>query len=186
MRPYIGGDEFINGEARHILALQEASPITLRGLPKVLERVNSVARFRRGELAARKAVERGNVEPKMRGAGTIELASRPREYHVTVMPNRPFLAIPEVSSERREYVPIGWIEPPTIPSNLLRVLLSDDRWHFGVLTSRMHMAWLTQIGGRLESRYRYGIGIVYNTFPWPDASNDQKDRTACVSLHRRF
>jgi hypothetical protein len=61
--------------------------------------------------------------------------------------------------ERRDYVPIGWMEPPTIPSNLLRVLLSDDRWHFGMLTSRMHMAWLTYIGGRLESRYRYGIGM---------------------------
>ena len=176
MRPYIGGDEFINGDARYILALQDASPIALRGMPSVLQRVNSVARYRRGELAARRAIERGNHEPQRRGAGTVELAARPTEYHVTVIPDRQFLAIPEVSSERRNYIPIGWIEPPTIPSNLLRVLLSDDRWYFGVLTSRMHMAWLTHIGGRLESRYRYGIGIVYNTFPWPEASNAQRER----------
>lgn len=68
------------------------------------------------------------------------------------------------------------MEPPTVPSDLLFVLESDDRWHFGILTSRMHMAWLTYIGGRLESRYRYSIGIVYNTFPWPGASETQRDR----------
>ncbi len=176
MRPYIGGDEFINGETRYIIAFRDVSPVALRGLPKVMERVRQVGEYRRGELAARKAVEKGNHEPKPRGAGTVELAARPTEYHVTVIPDRPFLAIPKVSSERRRYIPIGWIEPPTIPSDLLFVLLSDDRWHFGILTSRMHMAWLAYIGGRLESRYRYSIGIVYNTFPWPEASEAQKDK----------
>jgi len=86
----------------------------------------------------------------------------------------PRLVIPEVSSERREYVPIGWLEPPIIPSNLVRVILDADLWHFGILTSRMHMAWLRLIGGRLESRYRYSIGIVYNPFPWPDATEAQR------------
>jgi len=82
--------------------------------------------------------------------------------------------IPEVSSERRDYVPIGWLKPPTIPSNLVRVLLDADLWHFGVLTSTMHMSWLRQIGGRLESRYRYSIGIVYNAFAWPEATDQQR------------
>jgi hypothetical protein len=82
--------------------------------------------------------------------------------------------IPESSSEKRDYVPIGWLKPPTIPSSLVRVLLDADLWHFGVLTSTMHMAWLRQIGGRLKSDYRYSVGIVYNTFPWPDASEKQK------------
>jgi hypothetical protein len=80
----------------------------------------------------------------------------------------------EPSSEWREYVPIGWLEPPTVPSNLVRVLLDADLWHFGILTSRMHMAWLRYIGGRLKSDYRYSIGIVYNTFPWPQATDAQK------------
>jgi hypothetical protein len=93
-----------------------------------------------------------------------------------VVPKRPFLVIPKVSSERRDYVPIGWLNPPTIPSDLLHVLLGADLWHFGVLTSSMHMAWLRQIGGRLESRYRYSIGIVYNTFPWPEANDRQRAR----------
>jgi hypothetical protein len=95
---------------------------------------------------------------------------------VTVIPGGAFLVVPEVSSERRNYVPIGWLKPPTIPSNLVRVVLDANLWHFGVLTSAMHMAWLRQIGGRLESRYRYSVGIVYNTFPWPDATDRQRAR----------
>jgi hypothetical protein len=84
------------------------------------------------------------------------------------------LAVPEVSSERRDYVPIGWLEPPTVPSNLVKVLVDADLWHFGILTSLMHMAWLRHIGGRLESRYRYSVGIVYNAFPWPTATPAQE------------
>jgi hypothetical protein len=73
-------------------------------------------------------------------------------------------------------VPIGWLKPPTIPSNLVRVLLDADLWHFGILTSAMHMAWLRQIGGRLKSDYRYSVGIVYNTFPWPEATDQQQGK----------
>ena len=87
-------------------------------------------------------------------------------------PTAPFLVIPEVSSERREYAPIGWLEPPTIPSNLVRILNNATLADFAVLTSAMHMAWLRYIGGRLESRYRYSIGLVYNTFPMPPKGAD--------------
>jgi hypothetical protein len=107
---------------------------------------------------------------------TLQLAETPARFQVTVIPKKPFLVIPEVSSEQRDYVPIGWLRPPTIPSNLVRVLLDADLWHFGVLTSSMHMAWLRQIGGRLKSDYRYSIGIVYNTFPWPEATDPQRAR----------
>jgi hypothetical protein len=100
---------------------------------------------------------------------------------VTVVPERPFLVIPEVSSEKRDYVPIGWLEPPVIPSNLVRVMLDADLWHFGIVTSAMHMAWMRQIGGRLESRYRYSIGIVYNPFPWPEASELQMSRIRALA-----
>jgi hypothetical protein len=105
-----------------------------------------------------------------------KLAKTPTRFHVTVVPDRPFLVIPKVSSERRECVPIGWLKPPTIPSDLVHVLQDADLWHFGILTSAMHMAWLRQIGGRLESRYRYSIGIVYNTFPWPQTTDQQRMR----------
>ena len=80
--------------------------------------------------------------------------------------------IPEVSSERREYVPIGWLSPPVIPSNLVRVLENATLVDFALLTSAMHMAWLRHIGGRLKSDYRYSIGLVYNTFPMPPQGAD--------------
>jgi len=84
-----------------------------------------------------------------------------------VIPDKPFLVIPRVSAERREYVPIGWHEPPTIPSDAVIVLEEATLLEFALLTSTMHMAWLRQTGGRLKSDYRYSIGIVYNTFPTP-------------------
>ncbi len=180
LRPYVGGDEFINGDIRYILALQKASPATLRNLPNVLDRIQRVSRYRRGELPSKKEVERGETQAKPRGRGTVKMANVPTSYHVTVIPDSPFLVVPEVSSERREYVPIAWLEPPVIPSNLVRVILDADLWDFGLITSRMHMAWLRNIGGRLKSDYRYSIGIVYNPFPWPDA--DEKTREKIRAL----
>jgi len=160
MHPYIGSVEFINGERRWILFLKDVPPDALRALSHVRERIAKV-----------KAVRLKSTSP-----GTRALADCPTRFHVTVVPDTPFLVIPESSSERRDYVPIGWLNPPTIPSNLVRVLVHADLWHFGVLTSHMHMAWLRQIGGRLKSDYRYSVGLVYNAFPWPEASEQQKSR----------
>ncbi|HQT84962.1 MAG: SAM-dependent methyltransferase [Acidiphilium sp. 37-64-53] len=160
MHPFIGSEEYLNGGARWILALQNADPDTLRKLPRIMDRVQAVRKYRE----------------KSKSAPTRALAKTPTLYHVNVIPDRPFLVIPEVSSERREYLPIGWLEPPVIPSSLVRVLLDASLWHFGILTSSMHMAWLRHVGGRLESRYRYSIGLVYNTFPWPDADEKQRHR----------
>ena len=103
---------------------------------------------------------------------TVKLAETPTLYHVNVVPNAPFLVIPEVSSERREYVPIGWLEPPVVPSNKLRLLLDATFADFALLTSTMHMAWMRAVTGRLESRYMYSIGVVYNTFPTPPEGAD--------------
>lgn len=158
MRPFLGGYEFINGEGRWLLHTADLSPAEMRAMPTVLERIARVRRYRetdKGKLAK-------------------SLAGMPAAYHVTVIPKRPFLVIPEVSSERREYVPIGWIKPPTIPSNQLLVIVDAELWHFAVLTSRAHMAWLAHIGGRLKSDFRYSSGLVYNTFPWPDVTPSQK------------
>lgn len=105
----------------------------------------------------------------------------PTRFNVEVIPDAPFLAIPKVSSERRAYVPIGWLEPPVIPSDLVFVLNHADLWDFALITSRMHMAWLRFIGGRLKSDYRYSIGMVYNPFPWP-AAPDTKTREKIRAL----
>ena len=150
IRPYLGSREFIHGNERHILWLGDASPAVLRH-PVLKRRIEAVRRFRNAS----------------RRAATRELASTPTCYHIHVIPSAPFLVIPETSSERREYVPIGWLEPPTIPSNTLHVLENATKPLFALLTSAMHMAWLRHIGGRLKNDYRYSIGLVYNTFPPP-------------------
>ena len=112
------------------------------------------------------------MRAESRKVATQTLAKFPTEYEVSTVPTAPFLVIPEVSSEQREYVPIGWLEPPVIPSNLVRVLENATLADFALLTSAMHMAWLRHVGGRLESRYRYSIGLVYNTFPMPPEKPD--------------
>jgi len=160
LHPYVGSEEFINGGERWILILDGKPLGELRSMPAVVRRMGAVRKFR----------------SESRRHSTLQLAETPARFQVTVIPKKPFLVIPEVSSEERDYVPIGWLRPPTIPSNLVRVLLDADLWHFGVLTSSMHMAWLRQIGGRLKSDYRYSIGIVYNTFPWPEATDPQRAR----------
>jgi len=160
LRPYVGSIEYINGLTRWILYLRGTSPATLRRLPKVVERMKAVRAFRH----------------KSKRKSTLAIADYPERFNLEVVPESPFLCVPKVSSERRDYVPVGWLQPPTIPSDLVFVLQTDDLWHFGVVISRMHMAWLRHIGGRLKSDYRYSSGIVYNAFPWPDANDAAKRR----------
>jgi len=178
MHPFIGGVEYLQGRGRWILALQNASPTELRSLPAVVERLKAIREYRRGERPPRK---KADSEPKPTGISARSLADRPTEFHVTVIPNAPFLAVPENSSETREYLPIGWLEPPTIPSNKLRFIKDADLWHFGMLTSRIHMAWLRYVGGRIKSDFQYSIGIVYNTFPWPDATDQQRAKIRALA-----
>ncbi len=153
-RPFVGAHEFINGSVRWILALHDAAPDKLRKLPNVMKRVSAVRAFR----------EASKSKP------TQDLAKQPTQYHINLLPKSSYLLIPRVSSERREYVPIGWLQPPTVPSDAALVLMDATLYDFAILTSRAHMAWLGHMGGKLKSDYRYSIGLVYNTFPWPEAS----------------
>ena len=166
LRPYVGAREYLQGGERWILALQEASPPALKGLPHVRGRMASVRVYRL----------------KSKRKSTLAIADFPTRYNVEVLPTAPFLVIPEVSSERREYVPIGWLSPPVIPSNLVRVLENATLTHFALLTSAMHMAWLRHVGGRLESRYRYSVGLVYNAFPLPRAFGEGGTRSKLEPL----
>ncbi len=159
-RPYVGAREFIQGTIRFILALQDASPAELRKMPKVLERLEKVKQSRLESIRSQ----------------TSAIANSPTQFFITVIPNRPFLAVPEVSSERRDYTPLAYLEPPMIPNNKTRILPDASPWIFALLTSRMHMTWLRTIGGRLESRFQYSLGIVYNTFPLPDITDAQKSQ----------
>ena len=151
LRPFVGAREYLQGGERWILALHDASPAVLARLPHVRERIAAVRAYR-GDSRSRP---------------TQQLAETPTVYHVNVLPTAPFLVLPEVSSERREYVPIGWLEPPTIPSNKLRLLPNAILADFALLTSAMHMAWMRAVTGRMKSDYMYSVGVVYNTFPLP-------------------
>ncbi len=156
-RRWLGADEFINGYERWCLWLGDCPPGELRRMPESLKRVDAVRQFR---LASK-------------SAPTQKLADTPTRFHVENMPDSAYLLIPEVSSERRDYIPIGFIQPDTLGSNLVKIVPHATRYHFGVLTSAMHMAWVRAVCGRLKSDYRYSAGIVYNNFPWPDAPDDK-------------
>lgn len=100
-------------------------------------------------------------------AGTRKLADTPTRFHVENMPKSDYIVIPEISSEKRRYVPMGFMTPDVICSNLVKIIPDATLYHFGVLTSNVHMAWMRAVCGRLEMRYRYSKDIVYNNFPWP-------------------
>ena len=156
VRPFVGSQEYLNGRNRWLLWLGEAPPELLRNAPPLRKRVAAVRELRR----------------RSKRTSTRALADTPTLFQINLIPTAPFLVVPEVSSERREYVPIGWLVPPVIPSNLVRVLEGATKPIFALLTSAMHMTWLRHIGGRLKSDYRYSIGLVYNTFPLPPGLAD--------------
>ena len=158
LRPFVGSREFLQGGKRWILALHNATPSQLTRLPYVRKRIAAVRSYRESS----------------KSSPTQILAATPTLFHLNVLPTAPFLVVPRVSSERREYIPIGWLEPPLIPSDATLVLQNATLCDFALLTSAMHMAWLRHVGGRLESRYRYSIGLVYNTFPFPQQTDLSK------------
>jgi hypothetical protein len=150
-RRWIGSDEFINGIERWCLWLGECPPEDLRKMKEVQKRVEAVKAVR---LASK-------------SAPTKKLAEKPTRFHVEFSPTGNYLVVPETSSERRTFVPIGFMGPTVLPSNAIKVIPRATLFEFGVLTSTMHMAWMRQVGGRLESRYRYSVKLVYNNYPWP-------------------
>ncbi len=157
-RRWIGADEFINGIERWCLYLKDCSPSELKAMPEVLKRVEAVRQFRLKSIAK----------------STRDLASKPTRFHVENTPVGVCLIIPETSSEHRGYIPIGFITDDYICSNRVKLMHDPAMYHFGVLTSHMHMAWVRAVTGRLESRYSYSIGIVYNNFVWPDPTPAQR------------
>lgn len=150
---WVGSVEFINNIERWCLWLGDCSPDELRQMPHAVERVEAVRRFREAS----------------KSAPTRKLAKTPRRFHVENFPKSNYLLIPKVSSERRRYIPMGFMGPDTFASDLCFVLQDATLYHFGILSSLMHMAWLRHIGGRLKSDYRYSAKLVYNNFPWPQS-----------------
>ena len=158
-RPWVGSDEFINGKRRYCLWLGDCPPNELRKMPEAIKRVEAVKKFR-GESKSQQ---------------TRVIASKPRRFHVENMPKGDYIVLPKVSSERREYVPMGLMTPHTLSSDLVFVISNATLYLLGVLTSGIHMAWMRAVCGRLEMRYRYSKDIVYNNFPFPTPTDAQKE-----------
>lgn len=163
LRPYIGAEEFINGKQRWCLWLKGASPSDIKNNPLIYDRASKVREFR---LSSKAKTTNGYA----------------RVPHLFAQITQPddvdFLLIPRVSSERREYIPIGFMARRNITSDAVQIIPGATLYHFGVLTSIVHMAWMRTVCGRLEMRYRYSKEIVYNNFPWPQADDEQAGRIA--------
>lgn len=160
IKPFLGADEFLNGKQRYCLWLVGISPRELSLLPMVLDRVKKVREFR---LASKKEATR-------------KWADSPTLFTENRQPNGQFIVVPEVSSGNRKYVPMSFLDSSTICSNKLQVIEGAEIYHFGILMSNVHMAWMKKICGRLKSDYDYSAKIVYNNFPWPSPSAEQKAR----------
>ena len=165
IKPFFGAEEYINGKERYCLWLVEASPKELTKLPMVLDRIDKVREFR---LASKKEATR-------------KWADKPMFFTENRQPQGEFITIPEVSSGNRKYVPMGFLTSDTICSNKLQMVQNADLYHFGVLISNVHMAWMKTICGRLKSDYDYSAKIVYNNFPWPTPTDAQKQRVAITA-----
>ena len=171
-RPWIGSREFINRIPRYFLYLRECSPAELRKLPECCKRVEAV---RQSRLSSNRAITR-------------KLADTPREFAFTNISNSTYIVVPEVSSERRKYIPMGFLTPDVLCSNLVKIVPNATLYHFGVLTSNVHNAWVRAVAGRLKSDYRYSNTVVYNNFPWPTPTDEQKakiEQTAQAILDAR-
>jgi len=159
IRKVLGAQEYINDIERYCLWLEGITPSELKNSPMIYERVKKVREFRLASKAE----------------STRKFAVRPTEFKQNAQPNTPYLIIPSVSSENRRYVPIGYIQPEVIATNATQIIPNATLYEFGVITSNVHMAWMRIVAGRLKSDYRYSSTIVYNTFPWPTVTEEQKE-----------
>ena len=167
---YTGAQEYINGNMRWCLWLEKVTPEELRLLPKVMERVRKVKQFRANSSAA----------------PTRQAAETPARFFYQSQPSRDYILIPEVSSERRKYIPMGIVSSKIISANTNFVIPCNDLYLFGILTSAMHMAWVKTVGGKLKSDYRYSGSLIYNTFPWPEGVTDKKKADIVSTVKKIF
>ena len=169
IRPFVGATEFINGKTRYCFWLKGAAPDFLRSSPTLRRRVEAVRAFRLASTAA----------------PTREKANIPHLFFYISHPDSKYLLVPSTSSERRAYIPIGYEDADTIASNAVLIVPGATLYHFGVLTSSVHMAWVRAVAGRLKSDYRYSNKVVYNNFPWPEGEDAKISATAQAILDAR-
>ena len=171
LRRYIGADDFINNKLRYCLWLKGVTPTDYRKIPTIMARLEKVA----------------EVRAKSPTASVRRDASTPMLFTQIRQPESDYLVVPEVSSQNRRYVPIGYMSPDIISSNMVYLVPEASIYLFGVMTSNVHMAWMRVVCGRMKSDYRY-TPAVYNNFPWPNPTEDQKakiEQTAQAILDAR-
>lgn len=171
-RKILGAEEFINNKERYCLWLKDVSPKEYNYIPEIMEAIRNVKHLR--EQSSREA--------------TRKLALYPYLFGEIRQPDSKYLLVPSTSSERRRYIPIGFIQKDVIASNANLVIPAASLYNFGVLTSNVHMAWMRTVAGRLKSDYRYSAKIVYNNFPWPTPTDEKKkniEKTAQMILDAR-
>ena len=161
-KEWYGSFEFINRKPRYCLWLGDLTPSELRKLPNCLARVTAVKEYRL----------------KSKRASTFKLADKPTHFQTENMPSSDFIIIPKVSSEKRKYIPMGFMAPNALASDLVFIVENATTYHLGILSSNVHMAWMRAVAGRLKSDYRYSKDIVYNNFPWPTPTEAQKAKIA--------
>ena len=159
-RPFVGSDDFISGKFRYCLWLLNAKPALLKSMDHVQDRLEKVKKFR--------------SESKKKA--TREFADYPSRFMEIKDPKGKFLLVPATSGETRQYIPIGYVDNNAIPSNAASFITNADEYHFGVLTSSVHMSWMRAVAGRLKSDYRYSNKVVYNNFVWPEATDKQREK----------
>lgn len=157
---WYGAVEFIRQQPRYCLWLGDCSPAEIRRMPHCMKRVENVR----------------NLRLESKRSSTLKLADKPTRFQVENMPDGASIIIPKVSSEKRKYIPMGFIEKGVFASDLVFLIPNATLYHFGILESNVHMAWMRAVCGRLKSDYRYSKDIVYNNFPWPSASGEQIER----------
>lgn len=153
----LGSYEYINNVDRYCLWLKDISPSDFRDIKPIIERIEKVKEFRNGSVAP----------------STQKFSKTPYLFRDTNLPET-YIVIPGVSSERRNYIPMGFLNNNTVPTNLVHIVPDANIYHYGILQSLMHMAWIRHICGRLKSDYRYSKDIVYNNYPWPDNPNEKQ------------
>ena len=172
IKPYVGAVEFLNNKQRYCLWLVDASPTDLIKCPTVLQRIESVRQFRASSKAA----------------GTRKFAETPSLFCQIAQPDSDYIIVPKTSSGKRKYIPLGFANKNIIASDLVFLIPNGTLYEFGVLSSNVHNAWMRTVAGRLKSDYRYSKDIVYNNFPWPTPTAEQKkkiEQTAQAILDAR-
>lgn len=171
-KKWYGAKEFIENKPRYCLWLKHCNPNELRMMPEALKRIRAVKEYRLNSTSE----------------GTRKIAEEPTKFHVENFPVGTYIVVPEVSTDKRKYIPIGFMDSSVLCSNLVKITETASLYHFGVLTSNVHMSWVRATCGRLGNGYRYSVNVVYNNFPWPEPTEKEKEkieRTAQLILDAR-